>query len=644
MEWVLPFRGRLRRYMQRALGQGVTNKKLMLVNTILDLKRVCDVMPESQVNESLLKHSVNMSKPDRQPQNFINGILREAKRILKNWDPIACTSTRASNQIPVMEQWIETVSSRATIESKVADGGAYEFFKQQGQTDYGMPERLMIRRFEVTDVDAFTYQALVPITPSDMVELTRRIIAQNDDVPLRKVVAICEPLKVRIVTVHHVSESSLWEIPAKNLQKYLSYQSWCLSGKVVCEDSFSGMDLVIKLMKSRGKNPIIVSDDASAATDSVGIKLSESICEMVFPEFLDIFRSLSLGVLQYKKGVLPGGQKFVKQTTAQLMGARWSFGFLCLIHGAVKRLFFSRFNYPKDEQFFRVNGDDGVIILDEKDVKSYFEFMNDLWTVNKLKTLVHVDVFSFNSALRRVSTGCKEIEKVRFNLVNGISKFGTPLENPCVWNNITESAKSVDHKVLWDWFLPEWRETFRYLDAHGTGNNWFLPHHLGGYGLKVDFPFKITSRQLRVLDVIEGGDPKKISRLKTKTESADRQKVHDYQHMKFHVSSATESDCSVVSVPTRVKAWKSANSRLHVPRLPKERVVLSYDEYKKYEKRLNSFLEYKGGDIKLTTFLSLLQSNTSNYEESKSKSIEIENTQNRDESEGFCRQGLEVHC
>jgi hypothetical protein len=523
-----------------------------------------------------------------------------------------------------MDAWIRSVSTSSCVERSRRQGGTYEFF-QDGEDDgkkrasqiisvsspIPLPPKPKIRFFDVTEEGVSTYVTSCPYSISEAIEIQNRLLENiPHGRPLRKVVAIAEPLKFRIVTVHHAPESLIFEQAAKNLQSFLSRTRECLSGKVVDDSSWSGLREVFDEMTSLDLDPVIVSDDASAATDSIAHSLLMKVAPWLLPEsLLPIFHRLSKGMLKYEDN------DEIDQVTGQLMGARWSFGFLCAIHMAAKRSFLSEYCVPRRLHFFRVNGDDGVIVLPRFLLETYFSYMGNLWVINRQKTMVSTVAFLFNSQMRYLKD-YTEVPKIRFNLIAGVTKYGNSYQVPSVLNCALSSVPKKYEDHIWEWSMASrhWQKTLSELSRKSPSANWCLPYHLGGLGINRSWgKFEISSRQMRQVDWWLSGDIDRINHHRTRVQNSA--KVLNCLSMSRRIPCVDSEVISRAVTPIGVKEKASEETgdlSLKVRPLPRERLCLSNDEY--YERHFTMRLISKLRGVGDEDIFSLISQHISNHE------------------------------
>jgi len=587
-----PLHGVGRKMLVRWLSRPKKSKAhWLLANSALDLKRVVPKVPDQVIEAALLKHSRAMETVHPSDPSVIDSIASECGRLTTGLD-------RSWN----LHEWIQNISTSACVERGRKDGGAFMYFQdtdEQSESENAaqvrsrdgsrvVPDRPKIRFFDSSEGGVTTYVAPCPPSALDCYRLIaelreRHRIEFGTNHLIRKVVAIPEPCKARVITVHHAPEAAIWEIHSKRIQSFLARKRECLSGKTVDASSFSGMQAAMDAFRSRGLTPTVVSDDANAATDSLSFRLSRCAAEWLLPEDLhELFDVCLDGRLQYPESSDGSRIPDVIQQTGQLMGARWSFGFLCAIHMSAKAKFLSR--YPIECRFYRVNGDDGVVVLPLSDVDEYFKFMSNIWTINRQKTIVSPSVFLFNSELRRVRDGFL-LPKVRFNLIEGTSKYGDAYQDPTVLNGVFTSLHTREHRDrAWEWIMAsrQWQEILKELSRKAPGNNWCLPLHLGGFGIERDWgTFHVTSQQMQMARWWKDNELQKVRRYSARLVRPKRDFGTPVAVMRRSVSVLHTDAKLEAAIPRLIKSknFDKFDARLVCRGLPRERVVMDSDEY-----------------------------------------------------------------
>jgi hypothetical protein len=520
--WMLPLKGGARRFLTQFILVG-GKRSLIFCNTALQLKRVVPKVPGSFIEQALRKHQNAISGVSRQSQNFIFGICREATKILQRCGGLA------NYQFPYKEQILD-LSCRATIENPGNRGGGYGYYMETTDSPSAQ-ERPVVRHFVVSDGGVSTFLARIPPTHEQALSEFEEVLQTNN--LERRVVAITEPCKVRVITIHHASEANMWGHFQKATAKKLKLLPEVTSGKSECDafgnwfdlktEDFNEMRRVKREIEQSYGDCFIISDDASAATDSISPELSARVGALRWssqqdPRAFEAFMASWAGAeVEYPALNFD----FVKQTNSQLMGDRRSFPILCIIHLAAKNLFFEQIKFPKRLRFIRLNGDDGVILLPRLFIEHYFSFMNELWEINRMKTYVHPTLFSFNSQLWNINTGGR-VSLLRFNIVDALDKFGEQSRDPTVWNAVLGDCPEWAARKMWSYFIgnPHWRTL---LGGRG-GGNWFLPHVAGGWGLRKPPGLEIFFSPRQKFNLVKIFESKEIDE-KVRTKSAPSKRV-----------------------------------------------------------------------------------------------------------------------
>lgn len=417
----------------------------------------------------------------------------------------------------------DTLSQHRTLEQHFAILKAKSieevFVRRYSPVNLIDTKRPFIRRYEIDGTKIVTYLSRILPTYGETLERARRIIRYQ-----RNVVGICEPLKVRIITVHHAYEAVLFAKEAEDQQQSFLKSKEILSGKIITADSYTQIGEFLK----RHPEGLVVSDDGDAATDSINHDVVSAGLEENFSEELNFRLKESLS--GEFTSTIAGQQVRCGQTTGQMMGARYSFVLLCKTHYIWKKLFLCNMKYKAIDQVFFINGDDGVICLkNAHDVKLYKDWMSTLWSLNPMKTYVSRHYFSFNSEMRLTKTG-QLVPMVRWNVIRGIDKFGNNSKDPTLYNLVVKDALGlIPERELWKFFIgnPHWRGVFAALDEKTDGaSNWFLPKPLGGYGIERQCSFAITKRQLSLVKYWDRFDIKRLKRHVTKTVPSAEDKLY----------------------------------------------------------------------------------------------------------------------
>jgi len=504
-----PFTGKPFQYIKKVLRRRSGSKFLVFSNTVLQIKNSALKVPSSFIKRELEKHASKMTR-EQNPLAKESNMDKDTFHELVYRQFAKFLNSRGQFQQMKFDPQadVENISMKSTIEVPQKQGGAYgyynSYFAPGDDYDIAGNFRPVLTRIVASETGAILSRARLPLRQWQLTEELRSI---QDDLE-RNVCAVTEPMKVRVITVHHASETTGYATFQKRAQKIISNRE-VTTGRVGDNSQegpncdFTDLDfqeLREKLQRMQGiyGECVVVSDDASAATDSIDPDLSSRfVGALVDPEdpLYPCLTKWSGATINYPEKY---GIESVTHSYGQLMGDRRSFPILCAIHRSAKHAFLHSFGFTKDLWFVRVNGDDGVILLPRGYVKAYFDWMGNLWKLNMNKTYVSNKVFSFNSVLWMVESG-KKVDLIRHKLIDRFDKFGEKISNPIVWNRVADSIKNQSSEVqkkVWSYFAATWRDILRKVSDNGT-NNWFLPLAAGGLGLTKPkgLEFKVTLLQ-----------------------------------------------------------------------------------------------------------------------------------------------------
>jgi hypothetical protein len=199
--------------------------------------------------------------------------------------------------------------------------------------------------------------------------------------------------------------------------------------------------------------------------------------------------------------------------------------------------------------FIRVNGDDGIIILERDDLQFYVDWMSKLWNLSETKTYVSDEFFSFNSELWSVKS-LKKVPIIRWNLIYGLDKFGGHTSDPRVFNTIIEDSPPSFHNKIWNYFVGcrHWQNILN----NSQGANWFLPTAIGGLGLKYRDPNANLSQKYGLTRFLNGDERVSTLIVSDKGSKVDNRAVH-------HIKNFTKVNFGGNPIGNR-NPWKSFNS------------------------------------------------------------------------------------
>lgn len=547
---ILPFKGQARKFIVQLARSKPSIRKISLGQTVLLMKKSMFTVPDEFVAAALVDHRSKTTGPTRKEQSpeFINLVIGEARELIG-------PSGRYGHGMWQPSHMVADFSLRSTIESNRRRGGSYgEVLRRFGtatnysgsyrqaceekgiarvwRTDLLPPRYQRIHHYEwlfkraaglaassTEDAEEYRFSKGTEFLDiMDQIEkidhLESELDPDRDYQPLiRKIVAITEPLKVRIISTQHYWESPFWADLQKYVRDSLRPDRSNCSGKELPVTYFDHIVRMRQRMQDRtGERWVFVSDDGTAATDSISIELSYGALEHIIPpEYTSLYGECSgLGPTPNQLDY-PDLEETVDQRNSQLMGDRRSFAQLTVIHIATKRAWMrgmcdeleKDYATERGEFFtdlfdaFHVNGDDGLIIIPERYLDRYMEFMGRLWELNPIKTQVSTVFFSLNSRMFMDRRGFAfEPPFIRWNIIDRVSRTGSErMVNPKVWNELFNSMHSDCSKELWDFFHVKWKDTLDHLCRFG--NNYFLPEMAGGLGMRPPpcIEVKVTPQQ-----------------------------------------------------------------------------------------------------------------------------------------------------
>jgi hypothetical protein len=293
-------------------------------------------------------------------------------------------------------------------------------------------------------------------------------------------VPILEPFKTRVITKGPANATyalkglqlALWEMMKAT-------PIFALIGRTV-----TGEDLPLL---SQGEK--YLSGDFSAATDNLSKWASETVgkelaLQFDLPEGL-IVASLCDNIIDYGDYADQDLQPF-KQQNGQLMGSVLSFLVLNIVNAAMLWMVKAPLSHRYEsllEQSFRVNGDDSVCSMDEREKNRWYKFSESLGLIPSIgKTYYSSEFAIINSTC--FFNGPEGLVRVPFLNGDYLQSFqGKGAQERSVFDlaaiqkDFMEGATFEEYKL----FLSCHRD--KMIWKAGTVN-WFLPKSVGGLGLK----------------------------------------------------------------------------------------------------------------------------------------------------------------
>jgi hypothetical protein len=415
------FGGRLREFWRRLCHPTDSASAPQLYRacfSIAQSKRAFAPVPDSFVTGAYQKHAKGLSTPaPALSSETATDLGKFLKVFFRNFHPkdllgrltVTEASTSASNTSSRVEGGARE-EIRETLSSLL--GSPMDGLVRMIPTDQGVTEErglLPPSRGEWTRIVSapldFQYSTLPPKT-------LKQVPTEWRSYPFSKVVALQEPLKIRIITKMQTLSSFLSSPLQRALWKYLGdFPCFDLTSRTFSTEN--AYDLQAREEASLGRRPDadFVSGDYSAATDGLNINATK----MVLDEVLSKLQGEDLLLIPHFEAVLleqvlvypkEAQQPPVLQRNGQLMGSILSFPILCILN-----LFTYVQSLPEDLRqrilagrislrtlAVLINGDD---ILFRADPAQYLRWLSSSssvgFTLSLGKNFVHPRFFTVNS-------------------------------------------------------------------------------------------------------------------------------------------------------------------------------------------------------------------------------------------------------
>jgi len=490
----LVFKGKIRRILKNRLVSFNDRNTRLWAGFLQGVKRGCAVVPEDFILESMLKHKAALSvKPVADVHNLME---------------YSTYFYRFFKDFPASKPRIVEASPAASWQAARSVGGAREVIRQTLQADLSFPELL-----DMVEIAPGKIKEVYGVHVPTLHEVRSYACLGGQDV---KVSAVCEPLKVRLITKGDSFKYWFSRFYQKDLWNYLQrFPQFSLTGRPLCiTDLESLLDRETKLGLSFQD---WVSGDYSAATDGLNLWFTKSAFEesLVRSKLSELDKDLLRDVLYEQKIHYPepmvklsdGKLSSFVQSNGQLMGSTLSFPILCTINLVCYWVALER--YTKRTIAMRdlpvlVNGDD---ILFRSTPEFYSLWLEEIskvgFTLSLGKNYVHPKVLTVNSQLYTFSqnSGFRFLGYLNTGLLTGQSKLtgrDTAKDAP-VWALYNETVhNSVQPSRTHRRFLHYNKELI--LRASNKGEfNLFAPFSNGGLGfnLPVGVSNSFTSFQRR---------------------------------------------------------------------------------------------------------------------------------------------------
>jgi len=320
-----------------------------------------------------------------------------------------------------------------------------------------------------------------------------------------KVQAVCEPLKVRMISKGKSLSFYLSQFFQKAMWRFLQqFAQFSLTGK-----SLDNHPEIIDLIKTDSFDSF-VSGDYKAATDNLNIRFTK----IVFEKFLKLSDIKDDSLLAILRSVIyetllsyphiPGFNpiKDVYQINGQLMGSTLSFPILCIVNAICYWMAFEEY-HSKEIDFkdlpVLVNGDDILFKADMRFYEIWKKYITKVgFKLSLGKNFFSKDFFTINSKLYTKSF--KVIPYINIGLLVGSSKLsgGLSKELSPIWDDYNKLMLDIP-KPLVPYLHRRFVHYHKSMISKLTDNgkyNLFLPKFLGGLGLNPHVvPYKITNYQ-----------------------------------------------------------------------------------------------------------------------------------------------------
>lgn len=563
----LVFKGHVKRFLKnRLIAFNDKNTRLWL-GYLQGVKRGAAVVSENFIHDTMLGHRKALSTAPSTSIDVINSYDRYVERSLDGFWP----SWRSLK--------LHEASTSASYESKRSTGGARQTIIDTFAGDQLNPENFLgmvedrpghvveMRGYytpSLCDIvhrdDFIRYNLEVSEIPSEIPALENLIPEQvskrlTDDQVM--VSAVCEPLKVRLISKGNSMNYYIAKDFQKKMWKYLQiFPQFQLTGRPMDKSDLYG--LLLREDKLNLGFDKWVSGDYSAATDGIDYRLTEKIFKKFlvradFPPEIekDLWKVIGLQEIHYPKAMNKNGELDpIRQLNGQLMGSPLSFPILCLINLCAywKALeFYIRKHSGNSYRTIAmkdlpvlINGDDILFRANDEFYAIWKSMIAEVgFSLSIGKNYIHKSILTINSKMyryiqeSRVRTRYLDIEGylepfqerylhrdfkylgfLNCGLLTGQSKItGREVHRLApIWSLYNKTIPdSVDPLRTHKRFLHYHKtaiESFTGSTGNRIGGNFniFLPPNRGGLGFEISIPrdqIKVTSFQRKFASYLE---------------------------------------------------------------------------------------------------------------------------------------------
>lgn len=476
------FSGRLKRFFKTRIVSFNRKNLGFFLGLLQGVKRGAETVPVSFVREAMLKHRATLTQvrngPDA-PDSWSDQL---------NFAEYSPYYERFFKKFKPMVPRLFEASTSAGYSSKRSEGGARNFLKQlvNYKSLIDTEENDLLEMYESRP--GSVHQTFGQTTWTSFGHLLSDIGLMASEPRLFPnllhnsvaVSAVCEPLKVRLITKGNEVSYYASKFYQKSLWQYLQkYPQFVATGRPVQVSDFLDLltreDRLFSLTpRSRSETVAVsltavkafdswVSGDYSAATDSLKIEHTKAAFESSLlrskldSPIQDLLRSVlyEQHIHYPKKFEKSGGLDPIMQTTGQLMGSTLSFPILCTVNLVAywKALeeYFGRQISLVDLPVL-INGDDILFRSNDDFYRIWMDKISEVGFLLSLgKNYVHKTFLTINSQgflFDRGTRGFFEIGFLNVGLLTGQSKIGKRKHELLPLNSIYNEVLRGSHDPL----------------------------------------------------------------------------------------------------------------------------------------------------------------------------------------------------
>jgi hypothetical protein len=386
----LVFRGKIRRILKNRLISFNNKNTRLWAGYLQGVKRGCAVVSEDFILESMLKHKAALSiQPTVSMEDYF---FYESYfyRFFKSFHPSRPRLVEAS--------------PAASWQAVRSEGGAREYIRKTLQSELSFSSLL-----DMVEVSPGHIEEIHGVYKPTLDEVRSYACLGTSSV---KVSAVCEPLKVRLITKGDSFKYWFSRFYQKDLWSYLSrFPQFSLTNRPL--DPTDLHRLLDRETKLGLDFPDWVSGDYSAATDGLNLWFTKNAFEtsLCKTNYSDLDKDLLRDVLYEQEIHYPepmvkkseGALSSFIQTNGQLMGSVLSFPILCTINLVCYWIALERYTERKikmEDLPVLVNGDDILFRSNSQLYSLWIEETSRVgFSLSLGKNYVHPKVLTVNSQL-----------------------------------------------------------------------------------------------------------------------------------------------------------------------------------------------------------------------------------------------------